>query len=105
MPVVSQLLETFCKRVFWNTPQELHYILFGWCQCRQIRFLSVPFQVAGRARSHIEQCQGSRVVCEPQECHDLPRKPQPSELCAQVHCCDAEPTSEIPISLASCNKQ
>jgi hypothetical protein len=45
-------------------------------------------------------------AAEPQKCHDLlKKKPEPSELCAQVHCHVAVPTHEIPISLASCDKR
>ena len=48
------------------------------------------------------------MVAEPQECHGLLKKKnklEPIELCASVHCHDAEPTREIPISLASCDKR
>jgi hypothetical protein len=45
------------------------------------------------------------MVAELQHCHDLPEKPEPNELFVQVHCRDTEPTGEIPISLASCDKR
>jgi hypothetical protein len=54
----------------------------------------------GTAVSSTEPCQGSRVVAESQEFCGLLEKP---ELCMWVHCFDAEPMCQIPVSLASGN--
>jgi hypothetical protein len=35
----------------------------------------------------------------------LKKEPEPSGLCPRVHLRDAEPTSEVPVSLASCDKR
>jgi hypothetical protein len=91
--------------ISWMSLSECYSDASSWCQCRRISFLLLPFQVWESARSHTEPCQGSRVVAELQEWHDLLKKPEPSELCARVHCRDAEPTCKMPISLASCDKR
>jgi hypothetical protein len=54
----------------------------------------------GTAGSSTDPCQGSRVVAESQEFSGLLEN---SELCMRVHCFDALPMCQIPVSLASGN--
>ena len=72
LPAVLPQLERFFERVFWNGVQRTRRILLN-CV---IVFKSLPFQnflIGGTTKSHTEPRQGSRVVAEQQECHDLPK--------------------------------
>jgi hypothetical protein len=56
-------------------------------------------------KSHTEPCQGSKVVAERHECHDLSKLPGWNVLCALVRCRDAAPRFPPLVSVASCEKQ
>jgi len=59
----------------------------------------------GNNQKSQEPCQGSTVVAERQECHDLPKIPGWNVLCVLVHCRDVTPRHPPPVSVASCEKQ
>jgi hypothetical protein len=104
MLTVLRLLETFLKLVFPNTTQVLRRILFDGVnvveslsiQCH-FKFVRQPEVTGSHVRGVGWSMNHSNAM--------IAKNPEPSELCARAHCRDAEPTREIPVTLASCDKR
>ena len=92
----------FWKFLEWCAAYSSHYSELR--QCLQISSISTLFLIGGTTKSHTEPCQGSRVVAERQESHDLPKIPGWNVLCVPVHCRDVVPRPPPPVSVASCEK-
>lgn len=101
----AAIVGSIFKWVLQNTSHMLSSYLFSWCLCHWISLLLVPLkfgELPEVAESHIRGVgwllnHRNATICE--------KTPEISEMCMQMHCCDAQPTHEIPFSFASSDKQ